>query len=77
VLMVWVYNRTQESLLVAMLMHASLTACSLILTPPATGAALLIYCLALAAAWWVVVGAVAVANGWHLTRQRPLRRRVA
>ena len=32
VLMVWVYDRTGESMLVAMLMHASYTACALILT---------------------------------------------
>jgi membrane protease YdiL (CAAX protease family) len=77
VLMVWVYDRSSESMLLAMLMHASLTACSLILTPPATGMALLTYSLAMAAAWWVVVGAVAVAQGGHLTRQLPLRGRVA
>jgi uncharacterized protein len=76
VLMVWVYDRT-GSLLVAMLMHASLTASTLILGPLAiSGVALLTYCLALAAALWVVVAAVAVANSGHLSRQR-LRRRVA
>jgi membrane protease YdiL (CAAX protease family) len=77
VLMVWVYDRTNGSLLVAMLMHASLTASMLILGPLATGAALATYILVLAAALWVVVGAVAVANDGHLTRQPPLRRRVA
>lgn len=75
VLMVWVYDRT-GSLLVSILMHASLTACTVfILTPLATGVALVAYNLVLAAALWVVVGAVAVANGGHLSRQ-PLRRRV-
>lgn len=59
VLLVWVYDRT-GSLLVAMLMHASLTASSLfILSPSATGAPLLIYNLAAAAAAWMVVAAVA------------------
>jgi membrane protease YdiL (CAAX protease family) len=77
VLMVWVYDRTNGSLLVAMLMHASLTASMLILGPLATGAAHATYILVLAAALWVVVGAVAVANDGHLTRQPPLRRRVA
>ncbi len=75
VLMVWVYDRT-GSLLVAMLMHASLTASTFILGPLAiSGVALLIYSLALAATWWIVVASVAVAGG-HLSRQA-LRRRVA
>jgi uncharacterized protein len=76
VLMVWVYDRT-GSLLVAMLMHASLTASMLVLGPLATGAALATYELVLAAALWVFVAAVAAARGGHLTRQPPLRRRVA
>jgi membrane protease YdiL (CAAX protease family) len=76
VLMVWVYDRTGGSLLVAMLMHASLTAVWLILMPPGVSA-LLIWYLVLAATLWVVVAAVAAANGWHFSRQPPLRRRVA
>jgi uncharacterized protein len=77
VLMVWVYDRTNGSLLVATLMHASLTASTVfIFTPEATGLAFLSYILVLAAALWVVVGAVALAQGGHLSRQ-PLRRRVA
>ncbi|HSK83656.1 MAG TPA: CPBP family glutamic-type intramembrane protease [Rubrobacter sp.] len=76
VLMVWVYERTGESLLLAILMHASLTASMIILSPVVTGVAYLTYNLVLTAALWVVVGAVAVASGGHLTRQ-PLRRRVA
>jgi uncharacterized protein len=75
VLMVWVYDRT-ESLLVAMLMHVSLVASNVILVPLATGVALVTYDLVWAAVLWVVVGAVAVANGGHLSRV-PLRRRVA
>jgi membrane protease YdiL (CAAX protease family) len=76
VLMVWVYDRT-ESLLVAMLMHTSLAASTfVILLPPATGVALIAYYLVLAAVLWVVVGAVALAQGGHLTRQ-PAQRRVA
>lgn len=67
VLMVWVYDRT-GSLLVAMLMHASLAACTFILGPSATGVALLTYGFVLAAAWWVVVAAVAVANSGKLSR---------
>ena len=69
VLMVWIYDRT-GSLLVAMLMHASLTASTFILGPLAiSGGALLIYGLGLAAAMWVVVAAVALANGGQFSRQ--------
>jgi membrane protease YdiL (CAAX protease family) len=77
VLMVWVYDRSGESMLLAMLMHASFSASMLIQQP--LGLALvpgLAWNLVLAAALWVVVGAVAVAQGGHLSRQ-PLRRRVA
>jgi uncharacterized protein len=75
VLMVWVYERT-ESLLVAILMHASLTTGNILLVPLATGTALVTWSLVLAAALWVLVAAVAVAQGGHLSRQ-PLRRRAA
>jgi uncharacterized protein len=77
VLMVWVYDRTSESMLLAMLMHASFSASMLIQQP--LGLALvpgLAWNLVLAAALWVVVGAVALAQGGHLSRQ-PHRRRVA
>ena len=76
VLMVWVYDRT-ESLFVAMLMHVSLTASLLILNPlDISGVHLLAYSFALAAALWVVVAVVALANHGQLSRQ-PLRRRMA
>ena len=77
VLMVWVYDRTGESMLLAMLMHASFSASMLIQQP--LGLALvpgLAWNLVLAAALWVIVGAAALAQGGHLSRQ-PLRRRVA
>jgi hypothetical protein len=78
VLMVWVYDRTGESMLVAMLMHASYTACALILTPLAlAGVAFLAVTFAGAAVLWVFVAAVAVANGGHLSRQPLSSRRVA
>jgi uncharacterized protein len=76
VLMVWVYDRT-ESLLVAMLMHASFSASMLILEP--LGLAVLpglTFGLVLAAALWIVVGVVTVANGGHLSR-RSIQGRVA
>ena len=71
------YART-GSLLVAMLMHASLTGgLAMILMPLAiSGVPNLIWYLVLTAALWVVVAAVVVANGGQLSRQ-PLRRRVA
>jgi len=62
ILMVWVYDRT-ESLCVAILMHASLTACTLVLTPQTTGPSLLAYGVAFAAAVWLVLGVISVANG--------------
>jgi uncharacterized protein len=77
VLMVWVYDRT-ESLLVAILMHASLIASQVIFASLAhAGMPVVISNLVVTAALWVVVGAVALVNGGHLTRQPPLRRRVA
>src|SRR4051812_12498052 len=73
VLMVWVYDRT-GSLLVAMLMHASLSSGMLILTPTAiAGVPLLTWLLVLATALWAVIAVVAVVNAGHLSRQ-PLRR---
>ena len=72
VLMVWVYDRT-ESLLVAVLMHASLIVSTTpILLPTMTGAPFLIWFLVLTVALWVVVAAVAVANGRQLSGQ-PIR----
>jgi len=67
VLMVWVYDCT-GSLLVAILMHVSLVASTVIVEPPLTGGGLLTYILVRAAVLWVVVAAVAVANGGQLSR---------
>lgn len=56
ILMVWVYDHT-ESLLVCILMHASLTASApWILLPAAAGASLVIYYLILTIMMWAVVG---------------------
>jgi membrane protease YdiL (CAAX protease family) len=76
VLMVWIYDRT-ESLLLAMLMHGSATGSLVIFASLAPGWPLFTYCLVFGAVVWVVVGAVAMANHGHLSRQPPLRRRVA
>ena len=78
VLMVWVYERTNGSLLVAMLMHASLVAFWIISTPVGiAGMPLMTWYLVWAAVLWVVVAVVAVANGGRLSRQPLSRRRVA
>ncbi len=59
VLMVWVYERSGESLLVGMFMHASLTASALfILAPSVKGVSLMIYYLILTAALGLIVAAV-------------------
>jgi len=61
VLMVWVYDRTRN-LPVSMLMHASLSASTLILQPLATGLVSLIWNLVLGIVLWVIVAVVVVAN---------------
>lgn len=76
VLMVWVYERTQ-SLLVAMLMHASLTATTLILMPRGQGSTVgIAYGVAWTLVMWAVIAVVGLATHgqlWH----PPLRRRPA
>ncbi|HSF15994.1 MAG TPA: CPBP family intramembrane glutamic endopeptidase [Vicinamibacteria bacterium] len=76
VLMVWVYDRT-GSLLIATLMHASLSACTFVLGPEkVAGLALVAYNFALAAAWWIVVAIVAGTTGKQVSRQT-IRNRAA
>jgi membrane protease YdiL (CAAX protease family) len=76
-LMLWVYDRT-ESRLVAILMHVSLVASNAILVLPMAleGVPLMTFDLTWAAVLWVVIGAIALAQGGYLTREPP-RRRVA
>jgi membrane protease YdiL (CAAX protease family) len=75
ILMVWIYDRT-ESLLVSVLMHASLMASLNALVPAElSGTTLLTWILAWAAALWVIVGMVAIANGGRLSVQ-PAQRQV-
>lgn len=64
VLMVWLYART-ESLLLVIIMHAGLSATSLILQPP-TGVEAVAYDLVFATALWVVVAVVAAVNRGRL-----------
>lgn len=61
VLMVWMYDRT-ESLLVAMLMHASQTATTFIFAIPATEVETVISNLVYTAGLWIFVGVVALTN---------------
>ena len=74
VLMVWVYDRT-GSLLVTTLMHGMLTASSIFwFTPIATGALFLANVWLVAAVMWLLVGAVAVVDGWlRLGHTKPFR----
>ena len=76
VLMVWVYDNT-ESLLVSVLMHASLVASLTIFVPvELSGATLMIWILAWSAALWIFVAAVAMFNG-RFSLRKSTQRRVA
>ncbi|MCK9357466.1 MAG: CPBP family glutamic-type intramembrane protease [Dehalococcoidia bacterium] len=69
VLMVWVYSRTR-SLLVAMLMHASLTTGNIVFVPLAmTGWTGATWSLVVAAALWFIVAVVVAAGRGQLSRQ--------
>jgi len=62
ILMVYVYERT-GSLSLMMVMHFSLTACSITFAPAAmTGWNVFIYSLAIAAVFWVIAAAVVLAD---------------
>jgi len=80
VLMVWVYDRAR-SLLVAILMHAALTANTItIMAPSEEVRPLVTYYIAFTAAMWVIIGAVAAKNHWRLTKQpseRPIEAQAA
>ena len=67
VLMVWVYDRT-GSLLIAILMHASLTASMLFIGPPVVGGALLMYDLVFAVLLWGIAGIVLRTSRQHSAR---------
>ena len=77
--MVWVYERTGESLLLAMLMHGSATGSLVIFASLAPGWPLFIFTLVLAPC----CGSSLERSPWPTTgisrdtRQPPLRRRVA
>jgi membrane protease YdiL (CAAX protease family) len=66
VLMVWMHDHT-DSLLLAMVMHASATSSMLILQPfGISGVMLLAYVFGLAVTYWTIVGVVAVATRGRL-----------
>ena len=70
VLMVWAYDRTQ-SLLIVMLMHVVIVVgqfafAAETISPEGTFTSVVAY----GAALWLVVGAVALVNGGHITRER-------
>jgi hypothetical protein len=55
--MAWVYRNTQ-SLLIGVLMHASLTASMILLGPAVSGADLLIYDIVVGLALWIIAAVV-------------------
>jgi membrane protease YdiL (CAAX protease family) len=69
ILMVWVYDHTQ-SLLVAMLMHASLTGSVLFFFMPEgiPDPALITWYLAMAAVFWTAAAVIVMASRWQLAR---------
>ncbi|MDD4898387.1 MAG: CPBP family glutamic-type intramembrane protease [Methanocellales archaeon] len=69
VLLVWIFDRTGGNLPVIMLMHAFLSASTLILQPSATGAIALVWNLVLGIVLWLVVAIVAAKNPGQLSRQ--------
>jgi membrane protease YdiL (CAAX protease family) len=71
VLLVFVYDRT-ESLPVIMLMHAFLSASTLIFQPSATGGIAFIWNLVLGILLWVIVIALAISNRLHFL-QKPTK----
>jgi len=73
VLLVWVFDRTGENLPMIMLMHAFLSASTLIFQPSAAGAIAFIWNFVLGIVLWIVVAIVAVKNRGQLSRQ-PLPR---
>jgi uncharacterized protein len=68
VLMAWVYRHT-KSLLVGILMHASLTTSMLVLGPAVSGAELLVYDLVFGATLWIAAAAVLAMEARRSPRQ--------
>lgn len=68
VLMVWAYEKT-GSLLLMMVMHFSLTACSIAFSPTSmAGWQVFIYSLSVAAAMWLIAGAIVWINREEILR---------
>jgi len=68
ILMVWIYDQT-ESLIIIMLMHASLTASILILPPnEATAAQIVTYDLIFAILLWLIVAIIAIGKKGKLSK---------
>lgn len=67
VLMVWVHDHTGGNVFLVMVMHASLTASTIILIPPLALGANLVSGFVIAAALWLVIVVVARTHGWRLS----------
>jgi membrane protease YdiL (CAAX protease family) len=73
VLMVWVYDRTR-SLLVVMLMHTPIVVSQFVLNPEGMSReGMFTSLIASGATIWLVVGAVALANGGHITQDQGVK----
>ena len=75
ILLVWIYDRT-GSLLVTTLMHGILSASSIFwFSAVATGTMFLADVWLVAAAFWLIVGVVAVAEGWPVKKESATARK--
>jgi membrane protease YdiL (CAAX protease family) len=70
-LLVWVFNRTGQNLPVIMLMHAFLSASTLIFQPSVTGINAFIWNFVLGIVLWIIVAMVAIKNRGQLL-QKPV-----
>jgi membrane protease YdiL (CAAX protease family) len=71
VLMLWVYDHTKGSLLVAMLMHASYTAAAMTLGAATTGGDFLVGYFVSVVVWWLIAAVVVLATRGSRARPEP------
>lgn len=73
IIMVWLFDRTRQSLVVGILLHTGLTASLMISQPLLSGPPLVGFGYASGAVVWAIIGIAAMVGRWQL-RHRPLRR---